>query len=173
MELFGFSGIFVYLCKQRITILIMILTFFENMKRMVKAVKDDSNFIKKYGKDFMRAFQEEMEYTALNAIIDPSIDFTTELDRIEKEYCFNEDMQILLSAVSPSVRWAVICHHCDLIRNSNESKEAEVQVKEYCRLNMEQMTCVEVNIEQKYSRIGDETDKLLKDLKVLLKERDN
>ena len=152
---------------------IMFLSYFDYMKRRIGAVKDDSNFIKKWGRNYMRAFQEEMEYTALKAIVDPSIDFNSELDRIEKEYSFNEDMQILLSAVSPSVRWAVICHHCDLIRNSNESKEAEVQVKEYCRLNMEQMTCVEVNIEQKYSRIGDETDKLLKDLKVLLKERDN
>ena len=51
--------------------------------------------------------------------------------------------------------------------------EAEAQVKEYCRLNMEQMTCVEVNIEPKYFRMDGETDKLLKDLKVLLREGDN
>ena len=122
----------------------MILTFFDNMKRMVKAVKDDSNFIKKYGKDYMRAFQEEMEYTALKAIVDPSIDFNTELDRIEKEYSFNEGMQVLLSAVSPSVRWAVIVIHCDLLRKTKKSKEAEAQVKEYCKLHMDQMTSVEL-----------------------------
>ena len=141
---------------------IMFLSYFDYMKRRIGAVKDDSNFIKKWGRNYMRAFQEEMEYTALKA-----------LDRIEKEYSFNEDMQILLSAVSPSVRWAVIEIHCALLRKTKKSKEEETQVKEYCKLNMDQMTCVEVNIEQKYSRIGDETDKLLKDLKVLLKERDN
>ena len=151
----------------------MILTFFDYMKRRIGAVKDDSNFIKKWGRNYMRAFQEEMEYTALKAIVDPSIDFNSELDRIEKEFCFNEEMQVLLSAVSPSVRWAVIEIHCALLRKTKKSKEEETQVKEYCKLNMDQMTCVEVNIEQKYSRIGDETDKLLKDLKVLLKERDN
>ena len=151
----------------------MSLSFFDDTKRKIESVKDSPNFIKEYGRDFMRAFQEEMEYTAFKAIIDTSIDLNAELDRIEKEYFFNEEMQILLSAVSPSVRWAVITIHSDLLRKSKKSKEAEAQVKEYCRLNMEQMTCVEVNIEQKYSRIGDETDKLLKDLKVLLKERDN
>ena len=152
----------------------MFLSYFDYMKRRIGAVKDDSNFIKKWGRNYMRAFQEEMEYTALKAIVDPSIDFNSELDRIEKEYSFNEDMQILLSAVSPSVRWAVLEIHSDLLRKSKVSKEAEAQVKEYCRLNMEELgRSVEVNIEQKYSRIGDETDKLLKDLKVLLKERDN
>ena len=92
----------------------------------------------------MRAFQEEMEYTALKAIVDPSIDFNSELDRIEKEYCFNEEMQVLLSAVSPSVRWAVIEIHCALLRKTKKSKEEETQVKEYCKLHMDQMTCVEL-----------------------------
>ena len=122
----------------------MILTFFDNMKRKVKSVKDDPNFIKEYGRNFMRAFQEEMEYTALKAIIDPSIDFNSELDRIEKEYCFNEEMQVLLSAVSPSVRWAIIEIHCALLRKTKKSKEEETQVKEYCKLHMDQMTCVEL-----------------------------
>ena len=54
---------------------IMFLSYFDYMKRRIGAVKDDSNFIKKYGRNFMRAFQEEMEYTALKAIVDPSIDF--------------------------------------------------------------------------------------------------
>ena len=122
----------------------MFLSYFDYMKRKVKSVKDDSNFIKKYGRNFMRAFQEEMEYTALKAIVDPSIDFNSELDRIEKEYCFNEEMQVLLSAVSPSVRWAVIVIHYDLLRKTKKSKEAEAQVKEYCKLHMDQMTCVEL-----------------------------
>ena len=122
----------------------MILSFFDNTKRKIKSIKDDSNFIKNYGRDFLRAFQEEMEYTVLKAIIDPSIDLNTEMDRIEKEYCFNEEMQILLSAVSPSVRAASIRIYCDLLRRSKQSKEADAQVKEYCRLNMEQMTCVEI-----------------------------
>lgn len=70
----------------------MFLSYFDYMKRRIGAVKDDSNFIKKWGRNYMRAFQEEMEYTALKAIVDPSIDFNSELDRIEKEYCFNEEM---------------------------------------------------------------------------------
>ena len=144
----------------------MFLSFYDVTKGKIKSVKDYPNFIKEFGRDFMRAFQEEMEYTALKAIIDISIDLNAELDRIENEYCFNDEMKILLSAVSPSVRWAVITIHCDLLRKSEVSKEAEAQVKEYCRLNMEQMTCVEVNIEPKYFRMDGETDKLLKDLKV-------
>lgn len=124
----------------------MFLSFFDNARRKIESVKDDPYFIKKYGRDFMRAFQEEMEYTAFKSIIDNSIDLNAELDRIENEYCFNDEMKILLSAVSPSVRWAVITIHCDLLRKSEVSKEAEAQIKEYCRLNMEQMTCVEVNI---------------------------
>lgn len=122
----------------------MFLSYFDYMKRKVKSVKDDSNFIKKYGRNFMRAFQEEMEYTALKAIVDPSIDFNTELDRIEKEYSFNEGMQVLLSAVSPSVRWAVIVIHCDLLRRSKQSKEDATQVNNYCRLHMDQMISVEL-----------------------------
>ena len=122
----------------------MFLSFFDNAKRKIESVKDDPNFIKEYGGDFMRAFQEEMEYTAFKAIIDTSIDLNAELDRIENEYSFNDEMKILLSAVSPSVRWAVITIHCDLLRKSEVSRETEAQVKDYCRLNMEQMTCVEL-----------------------------
>ena len=143
----------------------MFLTFFDCTKSMIGSVKDAPNFIKEFGRDFMRAYQEEMKYTAFKAVVDTSIDLNAELDRIEKEYCFNEEMQILLSAVSPSVRWAVISIHCDLLRKSKESKEAEAQVNEFCRLNMEQMTMNEVNIEHKYYRMDDETDKILKDLR--------
>ena len=114
-----------------------------------------------------------MEYTALKAIIDTSIDLNAELDRIENEYCFNEDMQILLSAVSPSVRWAVLEIHSDLLRKSKVSKEADALVKEYCRLNMEELgRSVEVNIEPISYRMDDEIDKLLKDLKEFLGEGD-
>lgn len=147
----------------------MFLSFFDDTKRKIESVKENPNFIKEYGRDFMRAYQEEMEYTAFKAIIDTSIDFNAELDRIEKEYCFNEEMQILLSAVSPSVRWAVMTIHSDLLRKSKKSKEAEAQMKEFCRWNMEQMTCVEVNIEPIYS-MDDETDKILKDLKTILRK---
>ena len=151
----------------------MFLSFFDSTKNNIESVKDEPNFIKEFGRDFMRAFQEEMEYTAFKAIIDSSIDLNTELDRIENEYCFNEDMQILLSAVSPSVRWAVISIHCDLLRKSKESKEADAQVKEYCRLNMEQMDhSVEVYPEPKF-RMDNEADKAYKDLKELLKAGDN
>lgn len=151
----------------------MFLSFFEATKGKIKSVKDDPNFIKKFGRDFMRAFQEEMEYTALKAIIDTSIDLNAELDRIENEYCFNEDMQILLSAVSPSVRWAVLEIHSDLLRKSKVSKEADALVKEYCRLNMEELgRSVEVNIEPISYRMDDEIDKLLKDLKEFLGEGD-
>jgi len=146
----------------------MFLSFFDSKKNKIESVKDEPNFIKEFGRDFMRAFQEEMEYTAFKAIIDSSIDLNTELDRIENEYCFNEDMHILLSAVSPSVRWAVMTIYSDLLHKSKKSKEAEAQVKEYCKLNMEQMDhCVEVNPEPLYS-MGDDTDKELNDLKALL-----
>jgi hypothetical protein len=122
----------------------------------------------------MRAFQEEMEYTAFKAIIDTSIDLNAELDRIENEYCFNEEMKILLSAVSPSVRWAVLEIHSDLLRKSKVSKEADALVKEYCRINMEQIdNSVEVNNEPKNYRMDDETEKILKDLKEFLGEGDN
>lgn len=122
----------------------MFLSYFDYMKRRIGAVKDDSNFIKKWGRNYMRAFQEEMEYTALKAIVDPSIDFNSELDRIEKEYCFNEEMQVLLSAVSPSVRWAVIAIHSDLLLRSKQSKEDATQVNNYCRLHMDQTISVEL-----------------------------
>ena len=150
---------------------IMYLSFFDYTKGRIEYVKDAPNFIKEFGKDFMRAYQEEMEYTAYKAIIDTSIDLNAELDRIENEYSFNEDMQILLSVVSPSVRWAVMTNHSDLLRWSKESKEAEAQVKEYCRLIMEDLArSVEVNIEPKYYRMDDETDKILKDLKAILRK---
>lgn len=107
--------------------------------------------------------------TALKAIIDTSIDLNAELDRIENDYCFNEEMQILLSAVSPSIRWAVLEIHSDLLRKSKVSKEADALVKEYCRINMEQIdNSVEVNNEPKNYRMDDETEKILKDLKEFL-----
>ena len=152
----------------------MFLSFFDATKGLIKSVKDYPNFIKELGRDFMRAFQEEMEYTALKAIIDTSIDLNAELDRIENDYCFNEEMQILLSAVSPSVRWAVLEIHSDLLRKSKVSKEADALVKEYCRINMEQIdNSVEVNNEPKNYRMDDETEKILKDLKEFLGEGDN
>ena len=54
------------------------------MAGQINAVKDKPNFIKKYGKDYMRAFQEEMMYAGYHAICDSSIDINVELDRIEK-----------------------------------------------------------------------------------------
>ena len=40
----------------------MMLSFFESQTRLINALKDEPNFIKEYGKDFMRAYHEEMEY---------------------------------------------------------------------------------------------------------------
>lgn len=76
--------------------------------------------------------------------------------------------------VSPSVRWAVLEIHSDLLRKSKVSKEADALVKEYCRINMEQIdNSVEVNNESKNYRMDDETEKILKDLKEFLGEGDN
>ena len=117
----------------------MFLSFFEQMSRGINSLKDKPDFIQKYGKDFMRAFREEMEYTALKAIVDKSINLNTELDRLEEKYSFNEDMKVLLSATAQCVRWAVLSIHCNLFQYSKKSKEAEDQTKSLCRSIMEQM----------------------------------
>ena len=150
----------------------MFLSYFEYMRKQIDAVKDEPHFIKKYGRNFMRAFQEEMQYNAFKAVIDPSIEFNAELDRIENDYCFNEEMRILLSAVSPPVRWAVINIHSGLLYQSTQSPEAEAQVKSLCRLMMEDFNRrVELHPDP-ICKIDDEMVELQKELKVLLEKGD-
>ena len=117
----------------------MFLSFFEYISKGINPLKDKPDFIQKYGKDFMRAFQEEMEYTELKAIVDDSIILNAELDRIEEKYSFNEDMKVLLSATAHCVRWAVISIYGDFLRNSKKSKKDEDQTKSLCMFMMEQM----------------------------------
>ena len=114
----------------------MLISYFEYKTRQIDAVKDKPDFIKKYGKEFMRAFQEEMEYAAHHAIVDTSIDLNAELDKIEAKYRFNEDMEVLLDATATIVRWAAMTIHSDCLR---KSKEANLQIKAYCKVIMEEM----------------------------------
>lgn len=117
----------------------MMLSFFENQTRLINALKDETNFIKEYGKDFMRAYHEEMEYAMYHSLLDDSIEINTELDRIEEKYRFNEGMNTLLDATAQHLRWAILIEHSNWKRKAEESPEAEIQVKGYCKQMMEEM----------------------------------
>lgn len=117
----------------------MFLSFFEYQTMRIEAVKGLPDFIKECGREFMRAFQEEMEYAVYKALVSPSIDINKELDNIEAKYKFNDDMEILLSAVALPVRRAVLIFYSDMIRKSKESKDAADQVREFSMVTMEYM----------------------------------
>lgn len=123
----------------------MFVSYFEYMTMRIDAVKDRPDFIKKFGKEFMRAFQEEMEFAGFKAIRDSSLDINAELDKIEEKYRFNDDMDVLLSAVVPIVRSAVLTEHCNLLRISKESSDAAAEVMGYAKCRMDQMLCVEIH----------------------------
>ena len=109
------------------------------MTSMVEAVKDEPEFMKKYGEDFIRAFHQEMEYMSMKAFIDDSIDLDGELKRIEKKYRFNEDMNILLNATGVHLQNAVKVKYWDLRRRAMASGEAELQAKASCKRVMEEI----------------------------------
>ena len=92
----------------------MFISFFEYKTRQIDAVKDKPDFIKKYGKEFMRAFQEEMEYYSMKAIIEESVDLNMELDRIEAKYRFNDDMNYLLDVTAQLLRKAILTEYWGL-----------------------------------------------------------
>ena len=117
----------------------MYISYFEYMTGQINAVKDKPHFIKEYGKDYMRAFQEEMMYAGYYAICDSSIDINVELERIENKYGFNDDMDILLSAVAIPVRKSVLSEYSRLFCKCKESKEADSQSKQFCKFIMEQI----------------------------------
>ena len=103
----------------------MILTYFELKTRNIDAVKDDPDFIKKHGKEFMRAFQEEMEYAVYHALCN-STDINEDWDRIIEKYRFNDDMDILLSAVAPPIRDANLTKYFALLRQSKKTRKVKV-----------------------------------------------
>lgn len=117
----------------------MMLSFFENKTRQINALKDKPNFIKEFGKDFMHAYHEEMEYAMYRSLLDDSIDINTELNRIEEKYRFNEDMNILLDATAHHLRGAILIEYADWKRKADDSPEAENQVKGYCKQMIEEM----------------------------------
>lgn len=117
----------------------MMLSFLEHKTRQIIALKDEPDFIKKYGKDFMRAYHEEMEYAMYRSLLDDSIDMDKELDRIEEKYRFNEDMNILLDATAQYLRWAILIEYADWKREADDSLEAQIQVKGYCKQMIEEM----------------------------------
>lgn len=148
----------------------MFLTYFELKTGNVDAIKDEPNFIKKHGKDFMRAFQEEMEYAVYYAICH-STDINEELDRIVERYRFNDDMDILLSAVAIPVRDANLTKYFALLRQSKETKESEGCIKDLCRLRMDLMRSHEIypGPPSKMTERDEETDKLVKEINEILK----
>ena len=145
----------------------MILTYFELKTRNIDAVKDDPDFIKKHGKEFMRAFQEEMEYAVYHALCN-STDINEDWDRIIEKYRFNDDMDILLSAVAPPVKWANIIKYGNLLHQSKESKEAEDGVKAFCCNMMDLMCSCEIHPGPK-KKESEETKELIKELHEILK----
>lgn len=116
----------------------MFISYFEYKTRQIDVVKDKPNFIKEYGQEFMRAFQEEMEYFAMKAMIYESIDLNVELDRIETKYRFNDDMNYLLDATAKLLREAVLEKYWGWKKNEI-SEEAKVQIVDMCRLMVEQI----------------------------------
>ena len=149
----------------------MFLTYFELKTGNIEAIKDEPDFIKKHGKDFMCAFQEEMEYAVYNAIY-YSTDINEDLDRIIDKYRFNDDMVILLSAVASPVRGANITKYFDMLRQSKESKESESYIKDFCRLRMDLMRSHEIypGRPSKMTERDEETDKLIKEINERYKE---
>ena len=152
----------------------MILTYFELKTRNIDAVKDDPDFIKKHGKEFMRAFQEEMEYAVYHALCN-STDINEDLGRIVEKYRFNKDMDILLSAVAFPVKDANLTKYFALLRQSKVSKEAEGCIKNFCRLRMDMMRSHEIcpGPPSKMTERSEETDKLIKEINEKLKKRNN
>ncbi len=74
-----------------------------------------------------------------HSLLDDSIEINTELDRIEEKYRFNEGMNTLLDATAQHLRWAILIEHSNWKRKAEESPEAEIQVKGYCKQMMEEM----------------------------------
>lgn len=150
----------------------MILTYFELKTGYIDALKDDPDFIKKHGMEFMRAFQEEMEYAVYFAICH-STDINEKLDRIIEKYRFNDDMDILLSAVASPVKWANLTNYGNLLRQSKESKEREGCIKDLCRLRMDMMRSHEIypGPPSKVIERDEETDKLIKEINEILNNK--
>ena len=116
----------------------MFITYFEYKTRQIDAVKDKPDFIKEYGQEFMRAFQEEMEYYSLKAIIDESTNLNLEMERIEAKYRFNDDMNHLLDATAQLLREAVLSKYW-VWKKNQISEDAKAQIVDMCRLLVEQM----------------------------------
>ena len=144
----------------------MFISFFEYKTRQIDAVKDKPDFIKKYGKEFMRAFQEEMEYYSKKAIIEESVDLNMELDRIEAKYRFNNDMNCLLDATSQLLRKAVLTEYWGL-KKGQTSEDAKTQAREMCKFMMDQMNN-SVHINEKfaitYFQIDDKLEQTIYDI---------
>lgn len=117
----------------------MISSFFEYKTKQIDSIKDKPNFTKEYGADFMRAYSEEMRYAMYSSLLDDSLDINTELDRIEQKYRFNEDMSFLLDATAQYLKWAILIEYEDYKRNAGKSSEAEIQVKAFCKMMIEEM----------------------------------
>ena len=145
----------------------MFVSFFEYKTRQIDVVKAKPDFIKKYGQEFMRAYQEEMEYYSLKAIIDESTDLNFELDRIEAKYRFNDDMNCLLDATAPLLRDAVLTKYWGWKRDKI-SEETKVQTVEMCRSIMEQMdrsVHIHESTPKTYHPIDDTLERTIRDLR--------
>lgn len=148
----------------------MILSFFEYKTKQIDSLKDKPYFTKEYGADFMRSYCEEMQYSMYCSFLDDSLDINTELDRIEEKYRFNEDMNILLDSTAQHLRRAILIEYVNWKRNAEESIEAEIQVKEFCKLMKEEMNRgVELHPEP-ICEIDTETREAYNLLKEVLKE---
>lgn len=144
----------------------MFISFFEYKTRQIDAVKDKPDFIKKYGKEFMRAFQEEMEYYSMKAIIEESVDLNMELDRIETKYRFNDDMNYLLDVTAQLLRKAILTEYWGL-KKGQTSEDAKTQTREMCKIMMDQMNH-SVHINKKsaitYFQIDDKLEQTIHDI---------
>lgn len=152
----------------------MFLTYFEYKTRQIDAEKGKANFIKKYGKEYMRAFQEEMEYFSYKILVDETLDLNVELDRIEAKYRFNDDMNLLLDVTAQPLRNAVTLRFWELKNKAKASKDADNEIKELCRIMIEQMTMVHIYEGDKhYTNMSSDEATELNHLRVILEKIKN